>query len=100
MNENVLIAGTGALATLFAARLSEAGHSIQMLGTWRHGLDALNQNGARLVAANGSERAYPVRATDDPRECAGAKYALVLVKSWQTERVARQLQDCLADDGL
>jgi 2-dehydropantoate 2-reductase len=25
---------------------------------------------------------------------------LVLVKSWQTERVAKQLADCLADDGL
>ncbi|OGO40917.1 MAG: hypothetical protein A2Z03_03175, partial [Chloroflexi bacterium RBG_16_56_8] len=29
-----------------------------------------------------------------------AKYALVLVKAWQTERAARQLVDCLADDGL
>ncbi len=100
MSENLLIVGTGALATLFAARLSEAGHSIQMLGTWKHGLDALNENGARLVDMAGKERAYSVRATDNPQQCAGAKYALVLVKSWQTERAARQLQECLAEDGL
>ena len=96
----ILIVGTGALATLFAARLSQAGHPVTMLGTWQHGLDALRENGARLIDSNGHEHRYPVHATDDPRECADAKYALVLVKAWQTERAAHQLADCLADDGL
>jgi 2-dehydropantoate 2-reductase len=96
----VLIAGTGALATLFSARLSAAGHPVTMLGTWENGLCALNESGARLVEANDVERAYPVVATDNPADCQGARYALVLVKSWQTERVAAQLADCLAEDGL
>ena len=46
---NILIVGTGALATLFAARLSQAGNHVTMLGTWKHGLDALRENGARLL---------------------------------------------------
>jgi len=97
---NILIVGTGALATLFAARLSQAGNQITMLGTWRHGLEALQENGARLIDSNGHEHQFNVHVTDDPRECAGAKYALVLVKAWQTERVAGQLSQCLAEDGL
>jgi len=97
---NILIVGTGALATLFAARLSQAGDRVTMLGTWKEGLSALRENGARLVDINGHERQYPVHATDDPRECVGTRYALVLVKAWQTERAARQLFECLADDGL
>ncbi len=101
MNRNsILLVGTGALATLFAARLSEAGHSVSMLGTWKDGLHALRQNGARIVDANGIERAYPVHVTDDPNEVGGAKFALVLVKSWQTERAASQLKTALASDGL
>ena len=96
----VLIVGTGALATLFAARLSRAGRQVTMLGTWRGGIDALNRDGARLVDAQGNERQYPVRATDDPRECAGMKHAIVLVKAWQTERAAGQLRECLADVGI
>jgi len=100
MKENsILLVGTGALATLFAARLSEAGHSVSMLGTWKQGLQALRENGARIVDADGNERAYKVHATNDPNEVSGAKYALVLVKSWQTERAARQLKLSLADDG-
>lgn len=96
----ILIAGTGALATLFAARLSAAGHPITMLGGWENGLQALQKNGARLIDANGVESAYPVEVTSNTQECRGARYALVLVKSWQTERAARQLGDCLARDGL
>jgi len=100
LKQPILIVGTGALATLFAARLSAAGHPITMLGTWENGLVALNNQGARLVDTNGSERAFPVEATSDPRDCKGARYALVLVKSWQTERVAKQLAECLTEDGL
>jgi len=96
----ILIIGTGALATLFAARLSASGHPVTMLGSWENGLNALAESGARLVDTNGFEHAYPVEATSNPADCRGARYALVLVKSWQTERAAKQLADCLAEDGL
>ena len=97
---NILIIGTGALACLFAARLTQAGQHVTMLGTWQAGLDALRENGVRLVDTNGHEQIFKVHVTDDPRECAGTKYAIVLVKAWQTERAARQLQAYLTDDGL
>lgn len=100
MNNNILIVGTGALATLFAARLAQAGNEITMLGTWNAALESLRQYGARLIDAGGSELRFRVRATDDPAKCRGSKYALVLVKAWQTERAAKQLKECLADDGL
>ena len=96
----ILIVGTGALATLFAARLTQAEYQVTMLGTWREGIRALQKDGARLVDTKGREKRFPVRATSDPRECAGATQVIVLVKAWQTERVARQLRQCLADDGL
>ncbi len=97
---NILIVGTGALASLFAARLSQAGLHITMLGTWQDGIDALNREGVRLVDAQGNETQYPVHATSDPSKCTGTKFAIVLVKAWQTEQVATQLSTCLAKDGL
>ncbi len=96
----ILIIGTGALATLFAARLSSAGNDITLLGTWQDGLNALRQNGARLVDDEGGEQRVRVRVVEQPQDCPDTKYALVLVKSWQTERAACQLADCLASDGL
>ncbi len=100
MSETILIVGTGALASLFAARLAQARHRITMLGTWKEGLEALRKQGARLVDAEGNESRFEVKAIGDPRECRGIRYALVLVKAWQTERAAEQLQECLAKDGL
>jgi len=96
MNPNILIVGSGALATLFAARLSAAGVDVIMLGSWQEGLAALRKNGARLNGEDGQI----VQATNNPDDCRGVKYALVLVKSWQTEHCASQLVECLADDGL
>jgi len=96
---SILIVGTGALASLFAARLAAKGAAVTMLGTWPEGLAALRRWGVTLVKADGSQQSYPVTATNDPSVCA-TKYALVLVKSWQTARAARQLAECLDPDGL
>jgi 2-dehydropantoate 2-reductase len=100
MEGQLLIVGTGAMACLFASRLAAAGTQVTLLGTWAAGLEALRAHGVRLVDATGSEHAYPVKATADPADCAGARFALVMVKSWQTERAARQLSACLAPEGL
>jgi 2-dehydropantoate 2-reductase len=96
----ILIVGTGALGTLFAARLTQAGYVVSMLGTWKEGIEALRIKGARLIDPNGTEHQFEVHATDNPRECVGAKHALVLVKAWQTGRATEQLKECLAADGL
>ena len=96
MKPDLLIVGSGALATLFAARLSTAGVNVIMLGSWLAGLAALSKAGARLEG----DGAHIVQATDNPADCRGMKYALVLVKSWQTEHSASQLAECLVDGGL
>lgn len=100
MKPTPLIVGTGAMACLFAARLSASGIPVDMLGTWPEGLQTLQNRGVILVEADGSQRTFPVQASDDPANFAGARYALVLVKSWQTRRAALQLHECLAQDGV
>jgi len=100
MAEKILINGSGALATLFAARLSAAGLQVTMLGTWAEGLAALKEHGAVLVDPDGSEHAYPVRVLEGSSPHERFRHALVLVKSWQTGRAALQLLDCLHEEGL
>jgi 2-dehydropantoate 2-reductase len=97
---DLLIVGTGALATLFAARLARSGVGVTMLGTWAEGLQALRRDGARLVDAEAREERYPVAVSAHASDLPPIRYALVLVKSWQTERAARELATCLAPDGL
>ena len=96
---SILIVGTGALACLFAARLSAAGIPVTMLGTWQEGVDVLRSEGVFLVDTDGSEHRHKVRVITDPEECLDVELALVLVKSWQTERAAEQLRSCLSAQG-
>ncbi len=96
----VLLTGTGALASLFGASMGRNGIGVVMLGTWPEALAAINRHGIRLVEPDGTEIAVPVRATDNPADCRGARFALVLVKSWQTARAGQQLSACLAPDGV
>jgi 2-dehydropantoate 2-reductase len=94
----VLIAGTGALACIYAWRLSAVA-SVVMLGTWREAVEAIERDGVRVETAGGQVVAK-VRACLDPGAVGQPSWALVLVKSYQTTRVARQLGYCLAGDGL
>ena len=98
--KDILIVGTGALASLFAARLSQAGYSITMLGSWKAGLEALQKDGVRLLDSEGNEHRFPVHVIDDPRQGRDIQHALVLVKAWQTEHIAEQLREFMTDDGL
>jgi len=98
--KNILIVGTGALATLFACRLAAVGVSVTLLGTWKNAIEAFNHDGARLLQPDGSFLHFDVRATCLPSECENAELALVLVKAWQTRRAAQQLRQCLPRNGL
>lgn len=96
--DRLVIVGCGAMACLFGARLAER-MPVVLLGSWPQGLAAIERDGIRVeVAEETSVRRVDV--TSDPVELAGAKQALVLVKSWQTARAADQLAELLAPEGV
>lgn len=100
-NDSILIVGSGALATFFAARLAASGQAVTMLGSWPEGLRALSDQGACLSYADDQPNTcFRVRVVDSPAACQGTHWALVFVKAWQTARAAAQLAACLASDGL
>ncbi len=45
----ILVVGTGAMASLFAARFAASGLSVRMLGTWVESIETLNKFGVRLI---------------------------------------------------
>lgn len=100
MNSSILIVGSGAMANMFAARLVAAGVRVTILGTWEDGLQALRTGGVRVQRKDNKIDTFPVGVVDNPGDCEKVQYALVLVKSWQTARAARQLAECLLPEGL
>lgn len=99
-NIKILIVGSGAMACLFAARLSTAGVPIAMLGGWQEGIAAIRRFGVRMIDQDGALRTYPVQIFSDHQLLKNIPYAIALVKSYQTHRTALQLRECLSQNGL
>ena len=93
----ICIIGTGALGSLFAARLSAVA-DICVLGTWQAQLEAM-RNGLTAESTDGSKQVVKIFATDDPVTAGLFDGVLVLVKSYQTRRSADHLPSLLKPDG-
>jgi 2-dehydropantoate 2-reductase len=92
----ILIFGTGALATLFAARLSSAGIQVTISGTWKAALDSFQQNGAQIEGMPTQH----VEVIASHEKHPSFMQSLVLVKSGQTDEVAPDLLSYLEEGGL
>lgn len=91
---HLTLLGTGAMACLFGAKLSRAA-TVTLVGTWPAGLVALQTRGIELDG-----QLYPVSAARLGEAVAPADLVLVLVKAWQTERLAPYLPALLKPEGL
>ncbi len=101
MNRNaILIVGSGAVASTFAARLAMAGVDVAMLATWEEGIKAICEKGVRIQVPGEAEQVVQVPITRDPAELGCVYHAIVLVKAPQTQRAANQLKTCLVEDGV
>lgn len=94
----VFLFGTGAMACLFASRL-EARAQVTLLGNWEEAIRAIRERGV-IVEECGRSRVVRVDAAAVGTPLDPADLVVVLVKSWQTERVANRLPDYLAAGGV
>jgi 2-dehydropantoate 2-reductase len=93
---HISIIGTGAMATLFAARLSGVA-DVSMIGTWRAALDAIRERGITLDGDNGC---HNVHTAADPDDAPAADLAIVLTKAYKTPVAAQVAAKTLKPDGL
>jgi len=95
---NITIIGVGAMGCLFGARLHPFAN-VTLLGSWQAQLQAIQADGLRVDDENGRFH-HPLTITDDPTAIPPADLALILVKSHQTARAARQAKAILKADGM
>lgn len=94
----ITIVGIGALGSLFAARLHPVA-DVTLYGHWPAQLRAL-QEGLTLIDPEGERHHVHVRVQSDPAQIPRAPVAFVLVKSYQTQTAAAELEQILLPDGI
>src|ERR1700690_2361306 len=91
------VVGTGALACFFGARLARVAE-VTLLGTWAEGIAAI-AGGGIVVETSRGEEAIAAKAVRLGTPLGPADLVLVLVKSWQTDRVTREIPALSARGG-
>src|SRR5512135_1026272 len=86
------------MACLLGARLSSVAR-ITLTGTWSEGIEAIRRDGI-VVEESGRRAVTRAAAVLWGERIEPADLVLVLVKAWQTERVARRLQSLLKPAGV
>src|ERR1019366_6638593 len=93
----VHVLGTGALACFFGARLARVAE-VTLIGTWTEGITAIASGGIVLETPD-TEETFAAKAVCLGTPLEAADLVLVLVKSWQTDRVAREIPALTARNG-
>jgi 2-dehydropantoate 2-reductase len=94
----VFLFGTGAMSSLFAARLARAAQ-VTLLGTWTAAIDAIRCHGI-LIEDLLESRTVRINAEFLGEKLEPANLAIILTKSWQTEQVAGYLSQYLSPEGI
>ena len=86
----IAIFGTGGVGGYFGARLAQVGEEVHFVARGRH-LEAIRSTGLRIESPLGDAAVHPAKAADDPAQIGPADVAMVAVKLYDTEDVARAM---------
>jgi 2-dehydropantoate 2-reductase len=93
----VAIVGTGAMGSVYAALLADAGHEIWAIDSWQAHVDAMRANGLRLEGASG-ERTVRLNATTDAREAGVCDVVILATKAMHVAQAAESAKPLLGPD--
>jgi len=93
----VAVVGCGAMGSVYAALLADAGHEVWAIDSWKEHVDAMKANGLRLEGASG-DRTVRVHATMDAADAGPCDLAILSTKAMHVEKAAQSMQPLLRKD--
>lgn len=84
----IAVIGAGAMGSVYAGLLADAGHEVWAVDTWSAHVDAIRRDGLRIEGASG-DRTARVRATTEARDAGPCDLAIIATKVRHTADAAR-----------
>jgi ketopantoate reductase len=95
----ICVIGAGAIGGLMAAKFAAAGNDVTVIDQGAH-LEAIRQNGLKLIWEDGSEIVAKVRAVDSVAEAGPHDLVVLAVKAHFLDQVARDIDKLLNDETM
>lgn len=96
----IVVMGVGAMGSVYAALLADAGHEVWAVDTWTDHVDAINARGLRLEGASGDRVVKSIRATSDVADVGPCDLCLIATKASGVGPAARAAAPVIGPDAL
>jgi 2-dehydropantoate 2-reductase len=95
----IVIIGTGAMGSVYAALLADAGLDVFAVDAWAEHVEAIRRDGLRLSGASG-ERVARMQASSDARDAGSADLVIIATKASGVEAAAQAARGILSPEGV
>jgi 2-dehydropantoate 2-reductase len=96
----IAVIGVGAMGSVYAALLADAGNDVWAIDTWADHLDAIGQNGLRVEGASGDRTITTVHAVSDVTEAGECDLYIIATKASGVEAAARAIAPVMGKQSL
>ncbi|MEM7057969.1 MAG: 2-dehydropantoate 2-reductase [Pseudomonadota bacterium] len=93
----IVIIGTGAMGSVYAALMADAGHDVWAVDAWAEHVAAMHANGLRVEGASG-DRTVKVNATSNAAEAGDADLVIIATKLDGVSAAVDAARSLISDD--
>lgn len=93
----IAVVGCGAMGSVYAALLADAGHEVWAIDAWREHVDAMRANGLRLEGASG-DRTVRVHATTSAADAGVCDLVIIATKAMHVAQAAQAAKSLMGPD--
>ncbi len=95
----IAIIGTGAMGSVYAGLLADAGHDVWAIDTWAEHVEAMQRAGLRVEGASG-DRTACLNASTRAADAGICDLVIIATKAMDVEAAARSAQPLIGDNTL
>lgn len=95
----IAIVGCGAMGSVYAALLADAGHEVWAIDSWKEHVDAMRNKGLRLEGASG-DRTVKLHASTDAAEAGRCDLVIIATKAMHVEQAATAAKAIVGDNTM
>ncbi|WP_282610903.1 ketopantoate reductase family protein [Pelagibius sp. Alg239-R121] len=96
----VAVIGAGAMGSIYAGLLADAGNDVWAIDLWREHLDSIRTSGLRVEGASGDRLVKSLHATDDPADADHCDLYIIATKAAGVGAAARSIAPLLQPQSL
>ena len=96
----IAIFGVGAMGSVYAALLADAGHEVFAIDVWKDHVDAIRDHGLRVEGASGDRTVTSLYAATEPAAADGADLYIIATKASGVGAAARAIRPLMGPASL